>query len=293
MTTKIIKAISLILAAVSLSACAEEKKSEVNIPGDIKVIEAADGFKGNTEDVKLEKGDTYAVIKIKDYGEIKCKLFPQAAPEGVKHFIETAESGFYTNKIIHRVVKNFMLQGGSANGDGMSSEDEPKFNVEYNKYMRHYYGALCYANAGGINGTQFYIVNNKGCDLTKKEDIDASIAQIDDYITQVQALIEATTGDEKTYYQYQLEQFKAQKKTLQSSLKAIEDRSAAMEEKYKEVGGYPYLDGGYTVFGQTVEGFDVIDKISQVEVEKQSSGSKVSHPVVDIVIESVTIGTVE
>ena len=59
------------------------------------------------------------------------------------------------------------------------------------------------------------------------------------------------------------------------------------------MGGTPYLDGGYTVFGQTVEGFDIIDAISEVEVEPQSGGSEISHPVEKIIIESVTIHTAE
>ncbi|MDE6726045.1 MAG: peptidylprolyl isomerase, partial [Ruminiclostridium sp.] len=76
------------------------------------------------------------------------------------------------------------------------------------------------------------------------------------------------------------------------SMKAINDRTDEMTERYKEKGGYPFLDGGYTVFGQVVEGFDVIDKVSAVEVKENSNGEK-SVPVTDIFIESVTIGTVE
>ncbi len=73
----------------------------------------------------------------------------------------------------------------------------------------------------------------------------------------------------------------------------MKERTDEMTEKYKEVGGAPFLDGGYTVFGQTIDGFDVIDAISEVEVELQKSGNEESHPVQKIVISSVEINTVE
>lgn len=259
-------------------------------------IETPDSFKGNTAEVVLEKGDTYAVIKIKDYGEIKCKLFPEAAPKGVQNFIDTANSGFYTDKVIHRVVKEFMMQGGSKNGDGMSSSDEPSFGVEYNKNMRHFYGALCYANAGGINGTQFYIVNAKTCDLSSTgtvADYEQALKTLDSYIEETENLIGSTTGDEKEYYTQALEYYKSQKEAYSYAKHVLEQRTEEMESKYGEVGGTPFLDGDYTVFGQVVEGFDVIDKISEVEVEAQSGMDEISRPVTDIIIESVTIGTVE
>lgn len=257
-------------------------------------VKTSSSFKGNTEDVTLEKGDTYAVIKIKDFGEIKCKLFPEAAPKGVSNFIELAESGYYTDKKIHRVMKNFMLQGGSANGDGASTDDDPQFGVEYNKNMRHYYGALCYANGGGVNGSQFYIINNKGCGTFAEVSYhESQIKTYESYIEQAKTGVKNSTSDEeKEFYQYYLDVYQNLKAISKFSIKAIEDRTEEMKARYEKVGGYPFLDGGYTVFGQVVEGFDVVDKISGVEVEKNSGGEE-SSPVEDIIIESVTVGTVE
>ncbi|MDE6579156.1 MAG: peptidylprolyl isomerase [Ruminiclostridium sp.] len=282
-----------LLSVVSIAAsagCAQSSSVSDTSPTEVKT---SSSFKGNTEDVTLEKGDTYAIIKIKDFGEIKCKLFAEAAPKGVSNFIELAESGYYTNKKIHRVIKDFMLQGGSANGDGLSTDDDPKFGVEYNKSMRHYYGALCYANGGGVNGTQFYIINNKGCgEFTNASDYESAIKQCESNVKKCEELVKTTTGDEQAYYQYYLDYYKNQKAIYEMSMKAINDRTEEMTERYKDKGGYPFLDGGYTVFGQVVEGFDVIDNISAVEVKANSNGEK-SVPVEDIFIESVTIGTVE
>ena len=262
--------------------------------GTIKTVETPDDFTGNTGEVEIESGDTYAVIKIEGYeGEIKIKLFPEAAPEGVKNFIDAANSGYYTGKDIHRVVKDFMMQGGSANGDGMSTEDDPEFYVEYNAKMRHFYGALCYANAGGVNGRQFYIVNNKSYEPVTADVYKYSSDEADYYISLYEEMMKSATDQEKEICQLYIDRFNAQKGSAQSSIRALEDNTQAVTDKYSQVGGTPYLDGGYTVFGQTVEGFDIIDAISTVEVEAQNGSSEVSHPVEKIVIESITIHTAE
>ena len=71
----------------------------------------------------------------------------------------------------------------------------------------------------------------------------------------------------------------------------LENMDDATKAKYKEVGGAPSLDGNYTVFGQTVDGFDVLDKISAVEVETNDAmgGNEVSKPKTEIIIEKVEI----
>lgn len=286
-------------SAVLLTGCAE-KGSDSSEYGGIKTIDTPDSFLGNAADInddgsgaELKSGDTYAVITIESYGEITCKLYPEAAPEGVQNFIDLANDGYYNGKDIHRVVKDFMMQGGSANGDGMSVDSDPSFNVEYNPKMRHFYGALCYANAGGINGSQFYIVNNKGFSDVDQANYESQIEQLDALITELSGTLEAAGGSEKEYYQTYYDYYVSMKNTAASNLRALKDRTDEITAKYKAVGGVPFLDGGYTVFGQTVSGFDVIDKISDVEVELQASGSEKSHPVQKIIISSVEIKTAE
>ena len=260
--------------------------------GSIKTIESPAGFTGNVGDVSIESGDTYAVITIKDFGAITVKLFPEAAPEGVQNFIDLANSGYYTNKEIHRVVADFMLQGGSRNGDGMSTADDPSFSVEYNSNMRHFYGALCYANAGGVNGSQFYIVNNKSNSPVTEDSLQSAVDYYESQLEQVEAYIaEATSADEINYYEEYKKYFTALASTARSQLRAFKETTDEIAAKYDEVGGYPYLDGGYTVFGQTVEGFDIIDAVSAVKVEQQANGDEISHPVEKILIESVEIFT--
>ena len=274
------------LAAIMLLAgCSENNGgSTVNTPAD---------FKGNVGDVTIESGDTYAVITIQSFGSITVKLFPEAAPVGVQNFIDLANSGYYSGKTIHRVMSDFMFQGGSKNGDGKSAEDDPSFEVEYNTNMRHFYGALCYANAGGINGSQFYIVNSKSYSPVSEANIQSQLDQLNEVLDELSAYInEATDESEKEYYQMYYDYYNSMKGTYSSQLKALQESTEEITAKYEKVGGASFLDGGYTVFGQTVDGFDVIDAVSAVEVEP-SDGGEESKPVQTIVIESVEIFTAE
>lgn len=290
--------IASLTAVCLLAGCSEGGNSSEY--GGIKTINTPDSFVGNIADinddyseVELKSGDTYAVISIETFGEITCKLYPEAAPEGVQNFIDLANSGYYTGKDIHRVVEDFMMQGGSANGDGMSVDSDPSFNVEYCSKMRHYYGALCYANAGGINGSQFYIVNNKSFSDVDEATLQAQLDQIDSAVEEINGLIETADENTKSYYQQYLDYYTSMRSTYASQLRAVQERTDEMTAKYGKVGGTPFLDGGYTVFGQTVKGFDVIDAISKVEVELQANGSEESHPVQKIVISSIEIKTAE
>ena len=294
--TKITKtAIAFFIATAFLTACS----SDSNEYGGIKTIESPESLQGNTADInknsttELKSGDAYAVITIAGYVAITCKLYPEAAPKGVQNFIDLANNGYYSGKDIHRVVKGFMMQGGSANGDGMSVDSDPSFNVEYNSKMRHYFGALCYANAGGINGSQFYIVNNREFSDISEDSLSAQLEQLDSAIDELNEQLKSAEEDAKAYFQQYLDYYSANRNTYASQLRALKERTDEMTEKYQEVGGAPFLDGGYTVFGQAIDGFDVIDAISEVEVELQKSGNEESHPVQKIVISSVEINTVE
>lgn len=76
-----------------------------------------DGFLGNTVEVTPKSGDLIATFEIEGFGTIKAVLFPEAAPIGVENFQKLAESGYFKGLTIHRVVNDFMLQGGSLNGE--------------------------------------------------------------------------------------------------------------------------------------------------------------------------------
>ena len=94
-------------------------------------------------------------------GAIKVKLFPEEAPKAVENFVTHAKNGYYDGIIFHRVIKDFMIQGGDPNGTGMGGESiwGRPFKDEFTPKLHNLRGALSMANAGpGTNGSQFFIV---------------------------------------------------------------------------------------------------------------------------------------
>lgn len=242
---------------------------------------------GNVDEVTLAKGDLAVEIVVEDFGTIKAKLFPEAAPVGVENFQKLCESGFYKGKNIHRVMSGFMFQGGSLNGDGTGGDalvNGGSFGVEKADNMRHFYGALCYANAAGQNSTQFYIVNNKSQNVFDSE--------IENFKSQVNACNELIKQYESQGIAEAVTYYKQYKDYFQGFVDKYEKFPENVKALYNQKGGTPQLDGDYTVFGQVVEGFDVIDAVSAVEVAENAAGEQ-SKPINDIIISDIRVFTVE
>ena len=108
-----------------------------------------------------EKGPK-AVIKT-NRGDITVQLFPELAPKTVQNFVELAKKGYYDGVIFHRVIPDFMIQGGDPTGTGMGGESiyGDSFEDEFSRELFNLRGALSMANSGpNTNGSQFFIVNN-------------------------------------------------------------------------------------------------------------------------------------
>ena len=109
---------------------------------------------------KPASGDTVAVM-LTNMGDIKIKLFGEKAPKTVENFATHSKNGYYNGIIFHRVIKDFMIQGGDPQGTGMGGESiwGGSFEDEFDPELHNLRGALCMANAGpGTNGSQFFIV---------------------------------------------------------------------------------------------------------------------------------------
>lgn len=103
------------------------------------------------------------VVMNTNRGAIKIKLFPELAPKTVENFLTHAENGYYDGIIFHRVINDFMIQGGDPTGTGMGGESiwGDSFEDEFSMELFNLRGALSMANAGpGTNGSQFFIVQN-------------------------------------------------------------------------------------------------------------------------------------
>lgn len=109
-----------------------------------------------------EKGDMIAVMKT-NHGDIKIKLFYEEAPLAVENFVRLSQSGYYDGLIFHRVINNFMIQGGDPEGTGRGGESiwGRPFIDEISSKLNNIRGALSMANRGpNTNGSQFFIVQN-------------------------------------------------------------------------------------------------------------------------------------
>lgn len=204
--------------------------------------------------------DESEVILHTTAGDVTIKLFNTYAPLAVKNFIVHAKAGYYDNTTFHRVVKDFMIQGGDPQsaknpdadtvGSGGKSIYAPgqsnanksidsgtgfKNEISYSLYNIR--GSLAMANAGtDTNGSQFFINQNS-------DDVQSQIS----------------------------------KKVYPSKIYTI----------YKQ-GGNPSLDGSYTVFGQVIKGMTVVDKIASAKVKTNASGEK-SKPTSPVKVTSITV----
>jgi peptidyl-prolyl cis-trans isomerase B (cyclophilin B) len=204
---------------------------------------ASNNETANQENIELpqattEVGEKERLVEMEtSMGNIKIKLFPEQAPKAVENFITHSEEGYYEGVIFHRVINDFMIQGGDPDGTGMGGESiygEP-FEDEFSNQLYNFRGALSMANSGpSTNGSQFFIVQNKTLDPR-------SVDQM-----------KKANYNEKVIKQY-------------------------------EDGGTPWLDKAHTVFGQVIEGMDVVDKIATTPV---GEGDK---PEEDVVIKKITV----
>lgn len=112
-----------------------------------------------------------ATIKT-NHGDLRIKLFPEQAPKTVANFVALSKDGYYDSVIFHRIIKDFMIQGGDPTGTGMGGESiyGESFEDEFSEELYNIRGALSMANAGpNTNGSQFFIVQNQHLPYSKKE----------------------------------------------------------------------------------------------------------------------------
>jgi peptidylprolyl isomerase len=232
----------------------------------------------NNKDVMVELSTEFGTMKILLYGE---------TPKHRDNFLKLVEQGFYNDLLFHRVIKDFMIQGGDPDSKGAAQGKQlGAGDVGYTipaefVYPKYYHkkGALAAARQGDqvnpekrSSGCQFYIVQGKKLS-------DAEIKQME-YNLLGQAkesrFYEIVRERSAEIQKLRMEKNQAGLNNLQSEIVAqLEDEfkdkasqyvmSDEMKEVYKTVGGTPFLDNAYTVFGEVVEGLDVIDKIAAVE----------------------------
>ncbi len=177
---------------------------------------------------KPESGEEIAVLKTSE-GTIKIRLFEEEAPLAVKNFKEQIKAGYYNGMIFHRVIDDFMIQGGD-DGKGSNSYEGGKYKSEINRSLQHFRGAVSTANSGpDTNGSQFFIV--QGPDVAESTLEAASSYYRTDKMTDAEKQMYCEHGG--TYW-----------------LDNHVNNSVA-----------------HTVFGQVFEGMDVVNAIAAVDVD--------------------------
>lgn len=232
-------------------------------------------------------------------GDIQMMLFPQAAPKTVENFVKHCTDGYYDGVTFHRVIEDFMIQGGDPQGNGTGGESiwGESFADEFSDNLYNFRGAVSMANAGySTNGSQFFIVQEDATQYpdsnyrVSKENADAVMQYIlynSEYYKASMQMMEKQKQPDITN-----EELQAVADELNASLAAVKEkgiddelraRFAAAADKYIEVGGLPTLDYKHTVFGQVISGMDVVDAIARVETGENDK------PITDVVIESITV----
>ena len=195
-------------------------------------------------------GEQIAVISVQDYGDITIRFFPEEAPKAVENFTGLAKQGYFNGQTFHRVIENFMIQGGDPTGTGRGGQSiyGSEFKNEISNNLFNYIGAVAMANSGkDTNGSQYYINSGSSSEIT------------DDFISYIKGLDESKLT-------YRVTNFGEEVASI-----------------YKKVGGNPILDGGYTVFGQVISGLDVVQAISKTETGEGDA------PVKQVTVTSVTV----
>jgi peptidylprolyl isomerase/peptidyl-prolyl cis-trans isomerase B (cyclophilin B) len=251
----------------------------------------------------METKETIVVMDT-TLGEIKLKLYNET-PKHRANFIKLAKEGQYEGLLFHRVIKDFMIQGGD-----VTSKDAPMnkqlgagdlgytvpAEFKYPTYF-HKKGALCAARTGdevnperASSASQFYIVTGK---KYSESELNQMEKQLDSRLKQEifnRLQTENRTKIMELYRSGNKEELAILRDTLigKTELEAEKRKGEAkipaeIRETYKTIGGVPFLDNQYTVYGEVIEGIEVVDAIQQVKTNKQD------RPTENVIIKSVKI----
>jgi peptidyl-prolyl cis-trans isomerase B (cyclophilin B) len=142
---------------------------------------------------------TYKISMETTRGTIELELYPQYAPKTVNNFVFLTKEGYYDGVVFHRVIANFMIQGGDPTGTGMGGPGY-KFGDEFvNNPLKHERGVLSMANAGpGTNGSQFFITHAPQPHLNGKHTVFGKVIsglEVVDAIRQGDKMVKLTVSE--------------------------------------------------------------------------------------------------
>ena len=271
--------LSIVMVALTLIACSANDGNNT----------AADKKNNNKKMTKVELETSLGNIVVELYNE---------TPLHRDNFIKLVKEGYYDGVLFHRVIKDFMIQTGDGNSKTASADTplgdgDPGYTIPaefvYPKYF-HKRGVLAAARTGDqvnperrSSGSQFYIVTGK---IYSSDDLKMMTQRLAD--VQKQDIFRRLVNENRARIEeLQKNQDNAGLQELQNELIQQTEAEAAQTpftmtdeqlDAYTSVGGTPHLDGQYTVFGEVIEGMDVVDKI------QNTTTGRMDRPTVDIKI---------
>lgn len=252
------------------------------------IITLAILFMAQTNGQSQNTKETLVLIET-SMGNLKVKLYNQT-PKHRDNFIKLVNEKYYNGVLFHRVIKDFMIQTGDPNSKNATKgaslgTGSPGYTVpaEFNTNLIHKKGALAAARTGdNINpkkessGSQFYIVHGKISSDADLNNIETNYNNGIKY-QRMREFLFAPENDalKNEFMKYQQEKNNAKLDSMQKIIGDGVDKKYgnqgylkySVEERnaYKTIGGTPFLDMNYTVFGEVVEGMELIDKIATVK----------------------------
>jgi len=303
-----VKKINMVILTVLwsfLASCGMSTESE----NSTKVSEESSP---KVEEVK-DENESLTKVKIKtSHGDVVIVLYNNT-PKHKENFVKLVNENFYDSTLFHRVIKDFMIQGGDPNSKGAAAgiplgEGGPGYTIEaeIQNGLYHKKGALSAARQGdNVNpekrssGSQFYIVTGKTYQKTELEQMEMQQNRQKENGL-MQAFIQAP---ENSAYMVRLQEAQAMGQDVAKRAEAQEAITVLTEEikplaladfvpfkfteeqmkDYVSVGGTPFLDNAYTVFGEVIEGMEIVDKIG---VTATAPGDR---PLEDVIVLSMEI----
>lgn len=242
------------------------------------------------EQVQVEIKTTKGIIVLELYNE---------TPKHRDNFKMLAEEGAFDSLLFHRVIEHFMIQGGDPDSKYAAPEDtlgngdrDYRVDAEFHPELFHKKGVIAGARDAnterGSSAMQFYIVQGS---VFNDSTLDKAEERINDYLAshyarsenpELSKLLEDAMdkGDWESYGNYNDSLIKYGRENQLFELYKIPEEHRKV---YKTIGGTPHLDQSYTVFGEVIEGLEVVDKIASVET------NNLDRPLSDIRILSLRV----